>query len=134
IGLLPLSTSPYKLDVCGTIRGKRVIVNTLGCDFVFARDYKLMSIDERIKFRTQFNHLPYMKSAKEMQEQGADVEETTMGLLQNVEEHDIYITKHDEQINEQKKEIKELKDENKDLKKDMQSLKDEIKELKKIIK
>ena len=46
-----------------------------------------MSIKELADFVLKNNHLPHMKSAKEMQEHGADMEETTMGILQNVEEY-----------------------------------------------
>ncbi|TAL56751.1 MAG: hypothetical protein EPN85_14930 [Bacteroidetes bacterium] len=55
-------------------------------------------------------HLLNVQSAKEMDEKGNDIGNTAMGILQNVEEHELYLYQHDEKI-------KSLEDENTLLKK-----------------
>src|SRR5258705_4648185 len=87
------TTSPaYKLDVCGTIRAKEIKVELLGgCDFVFKKDYKLMSLKELEQFVTTKKHLPEIASEKEMIENGLNIKEFQMKLLQKMEEMTLYI-------------------------------------------
>jgi hypothetical protein len=93
----------YKLDVEGTIRASEVKVCLQGgCDFVFKKDYKLMSLNELEKFVTTKQHLPEIASEKEMVENGLNMKEFQMKLLQKMEEMTLYII-------EQNKELKKLK-------------------------
>ncbi|OFX30839.1 MAG: hypothetical protein A2X08_12505 [Bacteroidetes bacterium GWA2_32_17] len=105
-----ISTPGYKLDVCGIIRAKEVIVNLTGCDFVFDENYNLIPLKVRKPIVLKQKHLFNIASAKEMQ-QGTLMGVTMMGILQNVEEHEQYLYQHDERIEKLEKENKELKEE-----------------------
>jgi hypothetical protein len=114
------TTTPYyKLDVCGTIRAKAVKVDLLGgCDFVFKKDYQLMDLTTLEKFVKTNQHLPEIASEKEMVENGVDLKNLQMKLLQKIEELTLYVI----DIN---KEVKDLRQENKQLKEEIIQLKEE---------
>jgi len=106
------TTPAYKLDVCGTIRAKEVKVDLLGnCipDFVFEKDYKLMSLNELEKFITIKKHLPEIASEKEMIEDGLNMKEFQMKLLQKVEELTLYTIQQNKKNEKQEEELKILK-------------------------
>jgi hypothetical protein len=104
------TTPTYKLDVCGTIHAKEIKIDLLGgCDFVFKKDYKLMSLNELEKFVTTKQHLPEIASEKEMIEDGLNMKEFQMKLLQKVEELTLYVIEQNKQIKRQNQEIKKLK-------------------------
>jgi len=91
VGKISQSNSDYKLDVEGKIRADKVIVNTTGADFVFEKDYSLMSLSELEKNINENKHLPGIPSAEEMQKNGMSLGETNTILLQKVEELTLYI-------------------------------------------
>ena len=92
------SSPNYKLDVNGTIRANEIIVNTTGADFVFAEDYKLRPLSEVKTFIQENKHLPEIKSAQEMQENGVGINELQTQLLQKIEELTLYIIQQEERI------------------------------------
>ena len=92
------SSPNYKLDVNGTIRANEIIVNTTGADFVFADDYQLRPLSALKVFITENKHLPEIKSAQEMQENGVGVNELQTQLLQKIEELTLYILQQEERI------------------------------------
>ena len=98
----------YKLDVNGTIRANEIIVNTTGADFVFAEDYQLRPLSEVKAFIQENKHLPEIKSAQEMQENGIGVNELQTQLLQKIEELTLYILQQEEKIKQQDLRIKVL--------------------------
>lgn len=63
---LGMNTPAYKLDVCGTIRSKEVLVETGWCDFVFAADYRLPSLAEEAAHIEAKGHLLGFESAATM--------------------------------------------------------------------
>ena len=88
----------YKLDVNGTIRANEIIVNTTGADFVFAEDYQLRPLSEVKAFIQENKHLPEIKSAQEMQENGVGINELQTQLLQKIEELTLYILQQEDRI------------------------------------
>jgi hypothetical protein len=98
------------LDVAGTIRAKEVKVELFsGCDFVFKKDYKLMNLNELEKFVTSKQHLPEIASEKEMIENGLNMKEFQMKLLQKMEEMTLYIIEQNRKNEKQEQELKILK-------------------------
>lgn len=94
-----IGTHPnYELDVAGTIRANEIIVNTTGADFVFADDYQLRPLSEVKTFIQENKHLPEIKSAQEMQENGVGINELQTQLLQKIEELTLYILQQEERI------------------------------------
>ena len=93
----------YKLDVRGTIRANEIIVNTVGADFVFADNYHLRPLQEVKSYVQENHHLPEIPSAEEMQEEGMNVNDIVVKLLQKVEELTLYNIQLEERISELEK-------------------------------
>lgn len=55
-----------KLDVCGVIRGNEVKVESGWCDYVFADDYQMPTLEEEAQFITNKGHLLSFESAEDM--------------------------------------------------------------------
>ncbi len=104
------SSPTHKLDVRGTIRANEVLVNIpSGADFVFENGYQLMPLDELSEYVQQNKHLPEVKSAGEMEQEGVTMGEFQIQLLQKVEELTLYILQQQEEINSLKQQLVELK-------------------------
>lgn len=95
----------YKLDVCGKIRAKEIRVQTGWCDFVFAKDYRLMPLTQLAQYIEQNKHLPNIPPASTVETEGIELADMTARIMQKVEELTLYII-------EQQKQIEELKQQN----------------------
>ncbi|MDD6211035.1 MAG: hypothetical protein PUB21_10570 [Bacteroidales bacterium] len=100
-----------KLEVNGTIRAKEVIVETTGswADYVFDKDYKLPSLAEVENHIKEYQHLPEIPSAAEVNTNGVNLAEMNVKLLQKVEELTLYIIEQDKSISLLKEEVDLLK-------------------------
>lgn len=93
------------LSIKGSLHAKRVKVYvSAGADFVFDNDYNLLSLEKLEKFVSEKKHLPEIQSEKEMKEEGLNLGEMNIKLLQKIEELTLYVI-------QQNKEIKKLKEE-----------------------
>ena len=91
----------HKLDVRGTIRANEILVNQVnGADFVFDDSYQLRPLSELKEFVEKNQHLPEIPSAAEMQENGVNMNDFQMQLLQKVEELTLYIIQQEQRIKE----------------------------------
>lgn len=92
----------YKLDVCGTIRAREAIIDLLGVcpDYVFEKDYNLITIQELKEYISIHKHLPEVPSASEIKQNGINVAELNMILLKKIEEITLYIIEQQEKIDE----------------------------------
>jgi hypothetical protein len=101
------TTNPTeKLAVNGNIKCKQVEVSLTGwSDFVFQKDYSLMSLADLDAYINQHKHLPGVPSAEEVLTNGNNLGEMDAILLQKIEELTLYVI--------------ELKKENEDLKKSL---------------
>jgi hypothetical protein len=77
-------------------------------DFIFDKDYDLMSLNNLEKFINENKHLPNIPSASEVTETGIDVAKMDALLLQKIEELTLYTIQLQKQIDELKKENKTL--------------------------
>jgi hypothetical protein len=104
------TTSPaYKLDVNGTIRANEVKVCLPGgCDFVFKSDYKLMDLKKLEEFVKINQHLPEIAPEKEMVENGVNMKELQMKLLQKIEELTLYTIEQNKELQLLKEKIARL--------------------------
>jgi hypothetical protein len=90
-----------KLAVNGTIHTKEVRVDLTGwSDYVFKKDYKLLTLDEVRDYIGQYGHLPDMPSEKEVLANGLNLGEINKVLTKKVEELTLYLI---EQDNERKR-------------------------------
>lgn len=94
-----ISNPQYKLDVHGVIRADEIYVNVAsGADFVFDESYKLRPLSEVKEYVEKKQHLPEIPSAKEMQQNGVNMNDLQMQLLQKVEELTLYILQQEQRI------------------------------------
>ncbi len=92
-----------KLDVNGTIRTREVNVTTSGwADYVFLPDYELKPLSEVERFIEEHGHLPNVPSEKEVLDNGVNLLQMNVKLLEKVEELTLYMI-------ELQKEIEQLK-------------------------
>ena len=97
--------------------GNLVITGTLTTatqtipDYVFADDYKLMSLEELKAFIEREKHLPNIPSESEVEAQGkmVDLSVFQMLLLEKIEELTLYTLQQQETIDQQAEEIADLK-------------------------
>ncbi|MBL0053877.1 MAG: hypothetical protein IPP29_21485 [Bacteroidetes bacterium] len=94
----------YKLTVAGKIICTELKVQLQPFpDYVFAKDYNLLTIDEVDQHIKTYNRLPGMPSACEVEEGGMSVGEMTGKVVEKVEENTLYII----QLSKENKELKE---------------------------
>ncbi|MEN2401778.1 hypothetical protein GKZ90_0018460 [Flavobacterium sp. MC2016-06] len=81
-----------KLTVAGNINSREVKVSVdAGADFVFDNDYNLPSLESVSDYIKENKHLPEIASAKEMQQNGINLSEMNIKLLQKMEEMTLYM-------------------------------------------
>ena len=102
------TTPDEKLTVKGKVHAEEVKVDLSvpGPDYVFKEDYDLKSLEEVQNYIKTHGHLPNIPSAQEMAEEGIELGEMNMKLLEKIEELTLYII-------EQEKRISKLESKNK---------------------
>ena len=97
----------YNLFVKDGIRTEKVKVDVATAagwaDYVFAKDYKLMPLQEVKNYIDQNQHLPEVPSAEEVVANGVELKEMTTLLLKKIEELTLYTIEQQNQIDELKK-------------------------------
>src|SRR5688572_1641154 len=91
----------YALSVDGKVMCEEMRVELQGSwpDYVFADDYKLLSIKEMEQHINQFNHLPGMPSADEMEQSGGiDIGTMQTKMMEKIEELSLYIIQLEKKI------------------------------------
>jgi hypothetical protein len=109
--VLPNNPNNYKLAVNGKIGAKEVQVENTSstwADYVFEKDYKLMSLGDVESFIKSNKHLPEIPSADEVKENGHKLGEMDVLLLKKVEEMTLYIIEQQKQIASQAEKIAAL--------------------------
>jgi hypothetical protein len=97
----------FALRYDGVAFAREVVVTLLAFpDYVFAKDYKLLSLDEVKNFVKENRRLPNMPSAKQIEKDGASIGEIQRLTVEKVEELYLYIFQLEEKIEELNKQIK----------------------------
>ncbi|XKX05215.1 hypothetical protein R8G61_12765 [Tenacibaculum maritimum] len=78
-------------------------------DYVFAKEYHLMPLNEVASYIKENKHLPNMPTEKEVVKEGMNVGQINTVLVEKVEELTLYIIQLKAQLDNQKKEIEKLK-------------------------
>ncbi|WP_255498687.1 hypothetical protein [Dysgonomonas sp. ZJ709] len=95
-----------KLTVAGDINARQVKIEiNAGADFVFQPDYNLKPLSEVEQFVKTNKHLPEIPSEKQMIEEGVNVIDMQIKLLQKIEELTLYTIDLNKQVQELKKEL-----------------------------
>lgn len=99
-----------RLSVNGKIKAQEVNVTTSGwADYVFDPAYELRPLSEVRRFYEANRHLPDIPNEKEVLENGVNLSEITVKLLEKVEELTIYLVQQQDRIGELEKELAALK-------------------------
>lgn len=102
-----------KLSVNGNIRAQAIKVETTNWpDYVFDKNYEMLSLSDLNAYITKNKRLPEMPSAQEIGREGHDLGEINKLLLKKIEELTLYIINQDKKFSEKLEEIN-LKIENK---------------------
>ncbi|RQO69380.1 hypothetical protein DBR43_14940 [Pedobacter sp. KBW06] len=104
------TTSPTEmLSVKGKIRAQEIKVEGgIWPDYVFKKDYPLMTLTQIDSFIKLNNHLPNMPAAKEVEKNGLDLGEMNRKLLQKIEELTLHLIEKDKQIQKLEKRMSKL--------------------------
>lgn len=99
-----LTNPTVMLDVAGTVRAYEVkVCLNQGCDFVFDKNYDLMSLHKLENYINLNKHLPAIAPAKEMESKGISVSELSAQLLRKVEELTLYVIEQQKRIEQLEK-------------------------------
>lgn len=106
----PASPVGYKLAVGGKIVAEEVVVKlqTAWPDYVFADEYKLLSLLEVERFIKQNKHLPGVPSATQVEADGISLGEMNATLLKKIEELTLYMIELKKENEQQQKLIEAL--------------------------
>lgn len=100
----------FRLYGNGNLYATRVFVrNTPFPDYVFNKDYNLMSLSELEKYINDNKKLPKMPSADEVEKNGVDIGEINRLLVEKIEELTLYLLEQDKKIKALQEEINKLK-------------------------
>lgn len=105
----------FKVYNDGFVRAREVKVNlaTIPPDYVFEKNYKLLTIEELEKYIILNKHLPNIPSAKEMTEEGGiDLSAMQFKMLEKIEELTLYIIQLKADNEELKKKVCALESKN----------------------
>ncbi len=95
--------SGFQCDAQGNLKVKHLKVTlTSWPDYVFSDSHTLMPLNELEAYVNEYSHLPGVPSAKDVEENGADLGEMNKVLMEKVEELTLYIIDLQKQINEMK--------------------------------
>lgn len=104
----------YNLYVKGGIRTEKIQVDVAGTngwgDFVFAKSYNLMSLQETEKYISENSHLPNIPSASEIETNGLDLGEMQRLQMIKLEELTLHLIQMQKQLDALKLENESLKE------------------------
>jgi len=110
VGIGTSDTKGYKLAVNGKIRSQEIKVEATNWpDYVFAKDYKLSSLQETEQHIKDKGHLPGIPSAEEVKVNGIDLGEMNAKLLKKIEELTLHLIEKERKDEQLQVELKEQK-------------------------
>lgn len=102
--------SNYRLYVKDGIKTERIKVEVASdnnwADYVFEKDYNLMSIKDLESYITKNKHLPEVPTTEEVLEEGVELKEMNILLLKKVEELTLHLINQNKRIEELENQIK----------------------------
>ncbi len=102
----------YELTVKGKIHAEEVKIDLSvpAPDYVFKKEYKLLSLEEVQAYINKNGHLPNIPSAKMMETEGVELGAMEMKLLEKIEELTLYILAQKKEASAQKSKIMTLEE------------------------
>ncbi|NML22991.1 hypothetical protein HHL16_19090 [Pseudoflavitalea sp. G-6-1-2] len=112
VGVGTATPGSFKLAVEGMIGAREVKVTVANPwpDYVFSKEYKLMSLAKLEEFINRNKHLPNLPSAQEVEEQkGIELGDVTSKLLEKIEELTLHVIELNKKMEMQAEEINKLR-------------------------
>lgn len=104
------SMETFRIESNGMVRARKVKVDSeTWPDYVFEKDYKLLPLDELEIFLIQNKHLPSVPSEQQIKEEGIDLGEMNVKMMEKIEELTLYLIQQNKELEKQNKELEELK-------------------------
>ncbi|MEO9871396.1 hypothetical protein [Ekhidna sp.] len=101
----------HKLRVEGSIGAREIKVEASGwSDFVFEKDYELLTLEEVEEHIVEKGYLPEIPSEAEVNENGINLGQMNAKLLQKIEELTLYMIDMNKRMNQLETENSELKE------------------------
>lgn len=90
----------FQVGSTGIVRAREIIVDNTDNwpDYVFAKDYNLLSLDELKSYITEYGHLPNVPAAQEIKKDGIPLGDMNRLLLEKIEELTLYILEQEKRI------------------------------------
>ncbi|MEO9850957.1 MAG: hypothetical protein ABJH72_22360 [Reichenbachiella sp.] len=124
VGIGTTSMGTHKLAVEGTIGAREIKVEANGwSDFVFEKDYELLTLEEVEQHINENGHLPEIPSEADVTENGINLGEMDAKLLQKIEELTLYMINMNKQVKFQNHRMKQLELENAKMRAEISELK-----------
>lgn len=97
--------TPGNLTVCQKIMTSEVEVASTWCDYVFEKDYQLMSIEELDKYIKENKHLPNIPAATEVENNGLKMADMQRRMMEKIEELSLYVIQLKKQNDDLQKKV-----------------------------
>lgn len=125
VGIGTTDAGNYKLAVEGKIGAREVKVTLASwADYVFNKDYNLMSLANLETFIKKNNHLPNIPSAQEVKENGGiDLGEMNAKLLEKIEELTLYVIELKKENDAIREEVKKLSSQRQEVRQQITTIK-----------
>ncbi len=111
-GMLSLrnnSIETFRVEANGMVRARKIKVDSeTWADYVFDENYKLLPLNELELFVKQNKHLPSIPSEKQILEEGVDVTEMNVKMMEKIEELTLYLIEQNKEIEKLKAEIQRM--------------------------
>jgi hypothetical protein len=104
----PADNKEYKLSINGFVRATKVKVYNTWADYVFNKEYNLLTLNELEKYIKENGHLPNVPSAKEVEQKGLDLGDMSRIQQEKIEELTLYLIQQNKEIQELKEQVKIL--------------------------
>jgi len=115
-GMFSISNNTRKtfvVEANGLTRARKIKVDAdVWADYVFEADYKLMPLADVESFLKEHKHLPSIPSEKVMKEEGIDLAEMNVKMMEKIEELTLYLIQQNKELEKMKAELETLKGQN----------------------
>jgi hypothetical protein len=112
-GMLSISngtTKTFVVEANGLTRARKIKVDAdVWADYVFEDSYQLMPLSEVEKFLKLHKHLPSIPSEKVIKEEGIDLAEMNVKMIEKIEELTLYLIQQSKDLEKLKAELETLK-------------------------
>lgn len=101
----------FVVEASGLTRARKIKVDAdVWADYVFEPDYRLMPLSDVESFLKEHKHLPSIPSEKVMKEEGIDLAEMNVKMMEKIEELTLYLIQQNKELENLKAELQTLKE------------------------